>query len=504
LGQFAETLRDYLDELTTLRKRGASEDSIRDAFLRFLRAAFPKLQLADPILLEKHIPGLRVRGGFADALYGDLIFECKKRLDDASRADGTEELTRYIGNQQHPDRFLGILTDGETLEAYALRETLEKVDGLKLSSAEASHARVWLDCYLFHEKHLTPTANDVALRFGEYSATFNRSFHILETLWKASGSSPAAQTKFAEWQSLLSIVYGSQVGDDALFLRHTYLALFARVLAFVALRRKAPDEKELAGVISGETFEQMGFENFVDEDFFTWVSGREVHNMLLAVATRLAAAYDLDAIREDLLKELYQELVDPQTRHDLGEFYTPDWLAELTLRKAGFPGKKGVGTEPSLLDPSCGSGTFLFTAVRLLREAGWRGKTLVEFCAAHLAGIDVHPLAVTIAKTNLLLALGKDVTHSPRRLTLPIYMADTLSSAKPELQENVVSVPVATHLISARAKKPRVGGMGSQFGLPASLADKPELLNDSINALLQFADPLIGCTVSPAMAHRLK
>ncbi|HEY7425988.1 MAG TPA: hypothetical protein VH682_17290, partial [Gemmataceae bacterium] len=231
---FAERLRNYLEELDSLRQRGASEDSIRDAFLRFLRDAFPELDRAEPILLEKHIPALRVRGGFADALFGDLIFECKKRLDDPSRTDGKEELSRYLGNQEHPERYLGILTDGETLEVYALRgEQLDRVDELRLEAERAGEARLWLDCYLFHEKQLTPTANDVALRFGERSPTFWHSQRILQTLWERGSASPAAQTKFAEWQSLLSIVYGSSVGDEGLFLRHTYLALFARVLAFV-------------------------------------------------------------------------------------------------------------------------------------------------------------------------------------------------------------------------------------------------------------------------------
>ena len=57
---FAERMRNYLEELNGLRQRGASEDSIRDAFLRFLRDAFPRLGHAEPILLEKHIPALRL------------------------------------------------------------------------------------------------------------------------------------------------------------------------------------------------------------------------------------------------------------------------------------------------------------------------------------------------------------------------------------------------------------------------------------------------------------
>jgi hypothetical protein len=75
-------LRDYFSQLDDLCRRGASEDSIRPALLGFLRSVFPRIEQAEPILLEKHIPALRVRGGYADALYGDLILECKRRLND--------------------------------------------------------------------------------------------------------------------------------------------------------------------------------------------------------------------------------------------------------------------------------------------------------------------------------------------------------------------------------------------------------------------------------------
>ena len=38
--------------------------------------------------------------------------------------------------------------------------------------------------------------------------------------------------------------------------------------------------------------------------------------------------YDLSKVREDVLKGVYQQLIDPKDRHDLGEYYTPDWLCE--------------------------------------------------------------------------------------------------------------------------------------------------------------------------------
>lgn len=249
--------------------------------------------------------------------------------------------------------------------------------------------------------------------------------------------------------------------------------------------------------MTGDTFRAMGFENFVENDFFAWVSeaapAGQTEALLHSIATRLTAAYDLAAIQEDLLKELYQELVDPETRHDLGEFYTPDWLAELTLREAGFPPRDAQEPGiPALLDPACGSGTFLFTAVRLLRESGRRGKRLVEFCAEHLAGVDVHPLAVSIAKTNLLLALGPELRAHGGRFTVPVYMADTLAGVDRDTTHPEVVVPVDVDEIAKRTGKEKPRGLPRAFGLPAALAAQSDGLHAAVDAVLEFADPSLG------------
>lgn len=493
MAEFGALLEDYLRELTGIRKRGASEASIRDAFLRFLRVAFPGLTELQAIELEKHIPGLRVRGGYADALYGDLVFEFKRELRDASRADGKEKLTKYIANQTHPERFFGLLSDGESLEVYVLRGgVLDHSDTLRLGLDAPAHCKLWLDSYLFHEKNLTPTANDIALRFGDRSPTFWHSLRVLAGLWQRLEHDPATLTKSAEWEGLLSVVYGSSVGDPNLFLRHTYLALFARVLAFVVLEHRSPAREDLTGLLLGETFERMGFANFVEDDFFTWVShsdtSEETRDLLQSLATRLTVSYDLSAIREDLLKELYQELVDPQTRHDLGEYYTPDWLAELVLRKAGFPPlfPERDPQAASLMDPACGSGTFLFIAIRLLREAGLHGPDLVAYCDRHLAGMDVHPLAVTIAKTNLILALGDDLRGSGRKFTLPIFMADALM--EPQEAENALPISLDVDTIAKSSGKERDRKLPDTFWLPVGFAEHPGALHEAVDALLEFGD----------------
>jgi hypothetical protein len=39
-------------------------------------------------------------------------------------------------------------------------------------------------------------------------------------------------------------------------------------------------------------------------------------------------------VEVDVLKSLYESLIDPAQRKDLGEYYTPDWLAAKIVARA--------------------------------------------------------------------------------------------------------------------------------------------------------------------------
>ena len=122
-----------------------------------------------------------------------------------------------------------------------------------------------------------------------------------------------------------------------------------------------PKKNEMRGLLDGSFFaRQLKLKNLAEPDFFSWALDTKAEQdflVLLGNLFRHFGVYDLSQLSEDVLKNLYQELVDPETRHDLGEYYTPDWLAERMVRH--------VFTHPAeqrLLDPACGSGTFLETA----------------------------------------------------------------------------------------------------------------------------------------------
>lgn len=153
-------------------------------------------------------------------------------------------------------------------------------------------------------------------------------------------------------------------------------------------------------------------------------SAPEGARVVRAIARRLAR-FDWTQVEHDILKVLYESVIDTDTRHRLGEYYTPDWLAQ-----------RMVDTHVSdpltdrVLDPACGSGTFLFWAVRrvldALDAAAVTNKQALEHVVAHVSGVDLHPVAVTLARVTYLLAIGRDRLTDRGALTIPVFLGDSV------------------------------------------------------------------------------
>ena len=126
---------------------------------------------------------------------------------------------------------------------------------------------------------------------------------------------------------------------------------------------------------------------------------------------------------------MYQELIDIDTRHALGEYYTPDWLCErvvddLHLERSSYA-----------LDPACGSGSFLRALVARYRRE-WPDMPPQQI-ANQIKGVDVHPLSVQIAKTTMLLALGEGVARAKAPVVLNVYLANTLFLSSDEAKKSL-------------------------------------------------------------------
>lgn len=104
--------------------------------------------------------------------------------------------------------------------------------------------------------------------------------------------------------------------------------------------------------------------------------------------------------------------------------------------------------EQRVLDPACGSGTFLFHAIRNFikeaEEAGLEEKLRAEEATNHIAGMDIHPVAVIIARVTYLLGLAPVIARRAGSVSIPVYLGDSLqlsTTTTMHLKELVIRVP---------------------------------------------------------------
>ena len=337
-------------------------------------------------------------------------------------------------------------------------------------------------------------------------------------------SSKRVEVFLKEWKRLFGIVYGEQFSkhqeeeaaaltklykvreetdfQKLLFSVHTYFALLMKFIAAeiitlkesslsssfcfnIAHADKDEFKKQLESIENGWIYSKRGITNFLEGDFFCWY--------LDAFSPRL-----VDAIREitrsisefepattiinpestrDLLKKLYQYLVPQEIRHKLGEYYTPDWLAELTLKEVGYDGN----TLKRFLDPACGSGTFLVLAIQNARKYGVAHKEpqkeTLKRILKNIWGFDLNPLAVIAARTNYLFALA-DVVQEIPSVEIPVYLADSV-------------------LWPERSGQLELSPIGESFSIPTSIKTffVPKIWVKNKGFLMRKAAPLVESMV---------
>ena len=302
-------------------------------------------------------------------------------------------------------------------------QVLEEADWTRLKPYEVFY---WLDRYFLRKEILHPTSETIVHDFGVKSHAFQTTTNALLALWQEIKALSSFAVIYDSWEKYLRIVYGSEVAGDELFARHTYLATLAKLMSWMRISesKSLPDDTQIVEMLEGRLFKAQGIENFIEEDFFSWLARGEAVKVGVGMVRWLFSLlrnYNLRELSEDVLKSLYQELVDPETRHDLGEFYTPDWLAHRIVRKLLDANPRGT-----MLDPACGSGTFLYLAIREKRERLRDSIETLRHIIDSVYGADIHPLAVIVAKTNYILAMGDLLKKRKGTITIPIYLTDTV------------------------------------------------------------------------------
>lgn len=149
-------------------------------------------------------------------------------------------------------------------------------------------------------------------------------------------------------------------------------------------------------------------------------------------------AFNLERINTDIIGAVYGRYL-LEGKHEQGRYYTPEPVVQTMLDMCGYTGPKVL--DRKLLDPACGSGSFLVAACRRILDR-FRDATgsipasslepALDEVQRSLYGIDLNPFGCYLAETNLLiqvLDLICAAQRTGRHLAVKrfhIYSADSL------------------------------------------------------------------------------
>jgi antitoxin component of RelBE/YafQ-DinJ toxin-antitoxin module len=441
-----EYIQEFYQKVKASRKEFTKKEAFKDLLNRLYANSSEILLIIDKMTLGAETTILNIprqdklHVGSADTLFNNIIIEFENDLK-TSEKHAKEQLAGYMLGQFHSGKgynFTLILSDFINWKIVAPDlASLEKLDTileheLVLNEIESASFVLnennsedffyWLDRFLFKEEKQKATLQKVEDAFGCQSPVFIESFRILQKALAEAKKYGSVQVSFEQWYKFLSIAYGSFEISENIFLIHTYLSVFAKMLAYaVVSNEEFIDDSVMRKILNGTIFHAYNITNFVDNDFFHWVNeDRDYHNLkkVFRLIAQEISAFDFTDVDEDILKGVYQELIDLDTRQSLGEYYTPDWLCERIVQEYDF------AKSAKILDPACGSGSFLRAAIHRLKDL--EPDLAAEDINQQIYGIDIHPLSVQIAKTTILLALGKEISQTKKPIHLNIVLANTL------------------------------------------------------------------------------
>ncbi|MCC6021354.1 MAG: N-6 DNA methylase [Thermoproteaceae archaeon] len=330
------------------------------------------------------------------------------------------------------------------------------------------------------------------------------------------------------WDALRKLAQNLQLqikgrDDEWLFLFavETYLNLAIRAITLAKLGRVANSIDNFARAVSGmrHVFESNVFERVFDAlQSQTLDAGlRQRLQQNIDALLDVIASLNLLGVAFDALREVYQNVLPREVRRSIGEFYTSDKLVDETLDAAGLDdraarelykrwrqGKRDV----VILDPACGSGSFLVAAIR--RIFGTFGDKppadIASFVEENVIGIDVNPFAVEMARLNVIATISEEMrkrggAYVPQKVQ--IYWADSLARVRNSeslyYKSLKIDVPALQQAIGVgHIEVPHCGGVG-----PLEVLDEVVRLAERGGGLGELAESIAErCGVRPDLVRQ--
>lgn len=119
--------------------------------------------------------------------------------------------------------------------------------------------------------------------------------------------------------------------------------------------------------------------------------------------------HDFSSVDADILGEVYQNHIPKEVRKALGQFYTSPSIVRYMIDRVN----PHIDSQSKVIDPACGSGTFLTELYNELKDdlvkEGWgEGAAHQHLLSKVLFGVDIDNFATQLTTMNLLL---RDMNH---------------------------------------------------------------------------------------------
>jgi type I restriction enzyme M protein len=241
--------------------------------------------------------------------------------------------------------------------------------------------------------------------------------HTHKALSQKVGKSSKFRDGLFDWAVKQGI---ANYGDEAFYetvARQIVYRILGKILFYMTLRRFRADmpKMDLTGVVPTqadkklrEYFEQalqIDYQAVFEKDFIDEVaipaSGVDALAKLITDLNR----FNFSQMPQDVVGQVFEKLIPQEERHALGQYFTREELVDLINAFC-------VRTkDDKILDPTCGTGTFLIRAYDRKKILGERNhKNLISA----LWGIDVAKFPAELATINLYRHDLSDYANFPR------------------------------------------------------------------------------------------
>jgi len=405
-----------------------------------------------------------------DVAYKDIVIETKSygRITNKNFDEWDKQIRGYMKTNEYP---YGVLFDGKRIYFYEMdiqgKIIIKNEDDYEFNykNFENFIKLLFFEDKLSKSKFLIP--QNLINDFGDLKQNQNIRKFLQKLLKMLDQPNKKKDLFFKEWEKLfrlseadnvntksvhediekrrniLSEIFGINIDENneykALFILHTALSIILKLLIYTTLlkyRNETTNINELKqffkNLENGLLFESLGVTNMGKADFFSWyidLEWDEDFSNLIKNIYNLTITYQIPKWENfiDPLKALYENFIDFDIRHSLGEYYTPQGLADYLVSKT-------VNINDKCIDPTCGSGTFL---IALLKYKLKSRKTIEEILNNYeVVGIDLNPIAVLMAKLNYLLIIHRHSNKILSSIEIPVYLGD--SSYMPEIENNII------------------------------------------------------------------